>query len=96
MERGISFREKRGDTIGSLFANMKGGMMRSKNPETDILDKIDRIQQRYPELIRPGLEVHEEYGISRSFRRGSNLDAHNRGVKMGTSIVIIDGGRWKE
>ena len=54
--------------------------MRSKDPEIDILDKIDRIQQRYPALIRPGLEVHEEYGISRSFRRDSNLDAHNRGV----------------
>ena len=48
--------------------------MRAKDLEVDILDRIARIQQRYPELIRPGLEVHEEYGLSRSFRRGSNSE----------------------
>ena len=65
---------------GYFFATSKGRMMRSKDLEVDILDRIARIQQKYPELIRPGLEVHEEYGISRSFRRWSNSEVQNRGV----------------
>ena len=71
--------------------------MKSKDLEVDILDRIGRIQQRYPELFRPGLEVHEEYGLSRSFRRGSNSEAQNRGVpdRIVISIKTIDGGKWK-
>ena len=57
--------------------------MRSKDLEMDMLDRISRIQQRHPELIRPGLKVHEKYGLSRSLRRGSNLEAQNRRVNDG-------------
>ena len=32
-------------------------------------------------MIRPGLVVHEEYSLSRSFRRGSNSEVQNRGVE---------------
>jgi len=75
LERGITFRERRGVVRGYFFANSKGGMIKSKDLEVDILDRIAIIQQGYPDLIRPGVEVHEEYGLSRSFGRGSNSEA---------------------
>ena len=61
LERGITFREKRGVTRVYFLANSKGGMMIASDLEMDILGRIAKIQQRYLELIRPGLEVHEKY-----------------------------------
>ena len=57
--------------------------MRAKDLEVIILDRIAIIQKRYPELIQSRVKVDEEYGLSRSFRRGSNLEAQNRGVADG-------------
>ena len=45
-----------------------------------------RVRIRYPRLITSSIDVQEEYGLSRSFRRGSNSKALNRGV----SEVTID------
>ena len=67
--------------------------MRSKNLEVDILDQIARIQQEHPYLIRPGLDVYEENGLSRSFRRDSNSEAQNRGVEDGD---IDRNNRWRK
>ena len=93
MKRGIESRERRGIFQGYFFTNSKGGMMRSKDLEVDILDRIARIQQDHPDLIRSGLDVHEEYGLSRSFRRGSNSEAQNRGVDDGD---IDRNNRWRK
>ena len=43
--------------------------------EPDILDRIDRIQARYPDLIRASINVHEEYGVSRSFWERLQLES---------------------
>ena len=43
MERGIASRKIRGLTQGYLFISSPGGMMRSKDLEVDILDRITRI-----------------------------------------------------
>ena len=65
MERGIASRKKQGLTQGCFFINSKGGIMRSRDLEVDILDRIAKIQQEHSDLIRPGVEVHEEYALSR-------------------------------
>ena len=72
LERGITFRERRGVVRGYFFTNNKGGKMKSKELEVGIFDRIAVIKRRYPTLIRPGVEIHEEYELSRSFRQGSN------------------------
>lgn len=54
--------------------------MKAGDIEPDILDRIDRIQTRYPELIHTSIDVYEEYRVLRSFRRGSNSETQNRGV----------------
>ena len=94
MKRAIESRERRGIFKGYFFTNSKGGMMRYKDLEIDILDRIARTQQDHPELIRPGLDVHEEYGLSRSFRRGFTWKHRIGEQMMEISIGIIVGGRW--
>ena len=81
MKSGIESRERRVLFQGYFFTNKKGGTIRAKDLEVDILDRITKIQQEYPDLICPGFDVHKEYGLSRSFRRGSNSEAQNRGVE---------------
>ena len=58
LERGITFHKRRGFVRGYFFTNSKGGMTRAKDLKVDILNRIARIQQSYPELIRSRLEVH--------------------------------------
>ena len=68
-------------------------MTPSKDLKVNILDKISRIQQSHPDLIRFRLEIHKEYRISRSFPRGSKLEAQNLGVKEGN---IDKKNRWRK
>ena len=44
-------------------------------------------------MIHPSLVVHEEYDLSRSFRRGSNSEVQNRGVEDGD---IDRNNRWRK
>ena len=46
IEKGIPSREKRGLTQGYFFSNSKGGMIRSKDVEVDILNQIVTIKTR--------------------------------------------------
>jgi hypothetical protein len=48
--------------------------------EMDILDRLHLIQQHSPNLIPVDVQVYEEYGLSRSFRRGSTSEARSRNV----------------
>ena len=61
-------------------------LMRFRNLEVDILDRITRIQQEHSDLIRTELDVHEENGFSRFFRRG--LTQRCRIVEWRTWILI--------
>ena len=58
MDRGIVSRDKQGVTQRYLFTNSKGGMIRSRHLEVDMLDRIARIQQEHFNLIRSGLDVN--------------------------------------
>ncbi len=51
------------------------------------------VQQEKPQLISPNLEVTEEYGFSRSFRRGGTSVAMNNGAPP---HVIELNGRWRK
>jgi hypothetical protein len=48
--------------------------------ERELLDRITVVQQREPDLVEVDVVVSEEYGISRSFRRGATSEARARGV----------------
>jgi hypothetical protein len=51
------------------------------------------VQNKHPEIIDPAVDVLEEMGISRSFRRGATTHARN----MGVSEADIDSmNRWRK
>jgi len=48
--------------------------------EREILERLHGIQQNWPDLIPEDVQVLEEYGLSRSFRRGATSEARARGI----------------
>ena len=75
IERALSLKERRGIRHGLFFTDSRGGRMSSRDLEPGILERIIEVQRLHPELIRSEVDVCENYGISRSFRRGSNSEA---------------------
>ena len=64
-------------------------MLRCSVYETLILDALADVQSRRSELIDPGANVYEEYGINQSFQRGSMTRARNLNVSRLDIDVII-------
>ena len=93
LKRSLEFKEERGVTRGFLFVDGKEKRLKLRNLEPFILDRVARVQSSFPDLIRESVDVHEEYGLSRSFRRGSNSEALNRGVDEAT---IDRNNRWRK
>lgn len=58
----------------------------------EILDRFSLIQTQKPHIIPPDLQVYEEYGISRSFRRGATTEARNKRVSE-EDINLMN--RWR-
>ena len=44
------------------------------------MDRVAGVQDKYPSLKSSSIDVHEDYGLSHSFKRGSTSEALNRGV----------------
>ena len=64
-----------------------------KGLESYIFDRVARVQSAFPEFNRDSVDVHGEYGFSRSFRRGSNSEVLNRGLDEAT---IDRKNRWRK
>ena len=73
-KRGIQLREKRGLVRNFFFVDCKGKRLGNKDLENDILKRITRVQHNHLEPFRGVVDVHEEYGLSRFFRRMSNSE----------------------
>ncbi len=52
----------------------------TSNLESTFFDRLEQIQATRPDLIPPSDDVVEEYGIYKSFRRGSTSEATNKGL----------------
>ncbi len=61
--------------------------------EPRFFDHLEQVQISRPELIPPTDDVSEEYGIYRSFRRGSPSEATNKGLPP---EVIDANNRWRK
>jgi hypothetical protein len=77
---------------GPVFADNKGKRIDSTWLEVEILDRFALIQQRHPKIIPMDVHVYEEYGISRSFRRGATTEARNKRVSE-EDINLMN--RWR-
>jgi hypothetical protein len=66
---------------GPAFSDRLGKRLNGAWLEMEILDRLHAIQTSWPDLIPQDVNVHEDYEISRSFRRGATTQARNKGVK---------------
>jgi hypothetical protein len=90
MERLVDQRTKEGRFRGPVICDMEGGVLSPGVLEGFILELLVGIQNEHPEIIDPSVDVFEEMGISRSFRRGATTHARN----MGVSEPDIDSMNW--
>jgi len=77
---------------GPAFSDRRGKVLSSHWLEMEILDRLQEIQNRDDDLIPKEVNVHEEYGLARSFRRGATTQARNAGVAENDINVM---NRWR-
>jgi hypothetical protein len=75
VDRLVSVREKEGRVQGLAFCDRQGGTAQSHLYEAHIMERLVRVQSLIPGAIPADLDVYEQFGISRSFRRGTTLTA---------------------
>jgi len=85
-------KERQGITHGPAFSHHRGEILDERWLELEILERIAVIQQERPDIVKPDVLVHEEYGISRSFRRGATTEARN--VKVDEEDIKLM-NRWR-
>ena len=78
---------------GPLFRNSHGQRTKASDVEPRFFDRLEHVQVIRPDLIPPTDDVVEEYGIYRSFRRGSTSEATNQGLPP---EVIDMNYRWRK
>lgn len=92
VKRLVATKRLHGQTHGPAFSDRHGKILSSQWLEMQILDRLHIIQTSNRELIPHELNVYEEYGISRSFRRGATTQARN--VKVSENDIDVM-NRWR-
>ena len=92
LESLIGVREQEGRLRGPAFCAADGQVEYSGTYEARFHEALAEVQFRRPDLIPITVDVPEDYGISRSFRRGSDSEALSRGVSQ-TDIDAMN--RWR-
>ena len=77
---------------GYVFLDKHGNKARASEYEDDILGELENIQRETVNIIGKGTNVYEEFGMARSFRRGSDAHAQNCGVHTDD---IERNNRWR-
>lgn len=80
VSRLVEVKRSQGLSHGPEFSDRYGKRIDTRWLEMEILDYLHILQCKWPDLISPEVNVHEEYGIYRSFRRGATTEARNKGV----------------
>jgi hypothetical protein len=78
---------------GYMFRNANGTKLKAKLMEPRFHDRLAQVQRQCPHLLDPEVDVVEEYGVSRSFRRGGTSEATNNGA---LPHVVELNGRWRK
>lgn len=81
-----------GQERGWVFRDENGEQAKSSYYEWDILCELENIQQESPGIVGHHVNVFEEFGVSRSFRRGSDTHAINQGMD---TTDIERNNRWR-
>jgi hypothetical protein len=92
LEQAVSAKEKRFCTHGPLFGDAKGVILKSRVIEMGLMDWLQSIKDTQPGIIPSDVDLYEDFGISRSFRRGTTLTAWVRGIND-KYVKLIN--RWR-
>jgi hypothetical protein len=93
VERVLNAYAERNIQSGYMFRNPDGSRLKAKTMEPMFHLRLAVVQRRSPLLISQEVDVEEEYGVSRSFRRGGTSTATNNGAS--TAVVELN-GRWRK
>jgi hypothetical protein len=77
---------------GPAFGDNQGKILSSSIIEMALIHKLQILKDINPGLIPAGVEIYEDFGISRSFWCGATSTAHVRGVKDKHVDMI---NRWR-
>jgi hypothetical protein len=80
LERLVSVREKEGRIQGPAFCDKGGRIAPAHSHEEWIMERLLRVQPTIPGAIPPDIDIYEQFGVSRLFRRGATSVARTRGV----------------
>jgi hypothetical protein len=75
---------------GPLFRSKMGTRLKAVELKPRFFDRLEHFQATRPDLIPSSDDIPEEYGIYRSFRRGSTSEATNKRL----APDIIDANNW--
>jgi hypothetical protein len=92
VERLIEVRWQEGRVRGPAFCNKAGEVASSYAYYTGFVERLLVLQAARPELIPSDVDISEQFGLSRSFRRGSTSVARTRGVED-KHVELIN--RWR-
>ena len=94
IERMVKWYAEGGIHSGWVFRSKRNEQekARASDYEESILSEIAEIQSEFPAIVGQQVNVFDDYGVSRSFRRGS--DAHALNVKVAPIDIEIN-NRWR-
>jgi hypothetical protein len=93
INRLLEFYKSKNICSGPLFRNNLGQRIKASDMESSFFDRLEQVQELRPDLIPNSDDVSEEYGVYRSFRRGSTSEATNQGLPP---EVIDMNNRWRK
>lgn len=91
--RTLTLFHAKGVTTGPMFRNAK--KQRASVSELDVMlhSILERVQNKWSNLIPDAVNVKEEYSCLRSLRRGATAEAQNAGIP---AEVINANNRWRK
>jgi hypothetical protein len=92
VQRLVQVREREGRIHGPAFCDSAGSTVEAYNYEGAIIARLVEVKDKCSDIIGPDVNLLEDFGVSRSFRRGSTLMARARGIDD-RQVELINGWR---
>jgi hypothetical protein len=92
VQRMVRWYQDQGVEAVWVFRNKENERAKASNYEWDILCELERIQHEEIGVVGENVNVFEEFGVSHSFRRGSDTHAVNQNVP---TADIERNNRWR-
>ena len=92
IQRLVQTKETLGRVRGPAFSDEQGNILCPRTLEMALMDKLQTVKDASPGLVPLDVDMYEDFGISRSFRRSATSTARTRGVED-KHVDLIN--RWR-